>query len=301
MSRNELKWSLETRINEKFNGSITLSFQNIIGNNGSRDYVTVRKKGNRTAPTILFDTIVDMYKSCSSIDDIVDYLVNLTMSTIDKDIELPSFDNEEDFKKLRVAMISKERNEKLLQTIPNIPIPETDLVAILKYAPSSNFVFTVSNDIVRQLPNVDSGMLFEAAFKNLNEQHILFEDMSEYLSAVAGNTVDIDENVVEYMPLYILQNADTISYGAAIMLKQGCLEYIRNAVGDFYILPSSVHELLILPKYDNLMQDVSDLLSMVRDVNETMVDQNEQLSNNVYAYDGRLHMFTDEEGGEGID
>ena len=60
---------------------------------------------------------------------------------------------------------------------------------------------------------------------------------------------------------------------------------IRNAVrlitkGDFYILPSSIYELICVNKKE--VSDVSFLIQMVKDVNEAEVKEEDQLSDYVF-------------------
>ena len=52
---------------------------------------------------------------------------------------------------------------------------------------------------------------------------------------------------------------------------------------NFYVLPSSIHELLILP--DNGSMQLSELEAMVREVNATQVAPEDRLSDKVQYYD----------------
>ena len=297
MGKNELKWNLEACINNRFDGSVTLSFENVRKNNCTQDCVMVNRKGSKISPIVLFDTLVDMYNSCSSIDDIVDYLVNLTLCEPNDGFEVPDLEDETTYDHLRVVMISTGHNEELLKTIPFIRVPDTDLVAILKYQyridGNYNYMTTVTNHALEKSEGVTAAKLFEAAFQNLNGDRIAFRNMMDVL-----RDMDIDPDDLEYeddIPLYMLHNADAKTYGAAIILKVGCLEYVRNAVGDFYILPSSVHELMIIPKYTNLQHSHTKMLRMVRDINRLSVDPIDQLSDNIYEYDGELKMIAEED------
>ena len=297
MGKNELKWNLEACINNRFDGSVTVSFENIRKNNCTQDCVMVKRKGSKISPIVLFDTLVDMYNSCSSIDDIVDYLVNLTLYEPNDKFEVPDLADETTYDHLRVVMISTGHNEEFLKSVPFIRVPDTDLVAILKYQyridDDCNYMTTVTNHVLEKTDGVTAAKLFEAAFQNLNRDRISFRNLAEVLCDTG-----IDLNGLEYeddIPLYMLHNADTETYGAAIMLKIGCLEYVRKAVGEFYILPSSVHELMIIPKYQNLQQSPTEMLHMVRDINRSSVDPIDQLSDNIYVYDGELKMITGED------
>lgn len=290
MGKNELKWNLEARINERFNGVFSLSFQNLIKNNSTRDCVMIHRKGHNYSPMVLFDAIVDMYNSCSSIDEVIDYLVNLTVSNPLSNHEDPTFD---DPRKLRVTLISTENNIEYLKTVPHVGIPNTDLVAIFKYDISDEYTCAVTNQVIEQIPGYDVNSLFKTAIQNLNEQSILFISV---IDQVIETNPELEDVPFDDVPLYILTNKDTQNYGASIILKNGCLDYVRNAVGDFYILPSSVHEVLVLPKYKNTETRADELLAMVKDVNNAVVDPEDRLSNNIYEYDGTaLHMITEDD------
>jgi len=65
------------------------------------------------------------------------------------------------------------------------------------------------------------------------------------------------------------------------------MDRITAKFGDVYVIPSSVHETLIVPK--DAVDDVSELERMVRDVNASEVRPEDQLSNNVYEYDSETH------------
>jgi len=55
--------------------------------------------------------------------------------------------------------------------------------------------------------------------------------------------------------------------------------------GSFYILPSSVHEVILVPDNEEISKD--NLVRMVREVNATQVEEQEQLSDFVYYYNAK--------------
>ena len=60
--------------------------------------------------------------------------------------------------------------------------------------------------------------------------------------------------------------------------------FISKQIGsDYYILPSSVHELLILRKKDCDITE-NELRSMVREINQSIVSPEEILGNEVFEY-----------------
>ena len=87
--------------------------------------------------------------------------------------------------------------------------------------------------------------------------------------------------------MYVLSNEDKLN-GAAVLLNDKVMDDITEKLGqDYFILPSSVHEVLIVPKNDQM--DLKTLESMVQDVNATQVAPEERLSDHVYAYDAKEH------------
>ena len=61
------------------------------------------------------------------------------------------------------------------------------------------------------------------------------------------------------------------------------MKSVVKRVGEkFYVLPSSVHELLVVPS--NIGMDVGQLKEMVTSINASEVALEERLSDNVYRY-----------------
>lgn len=84
-------------------------------------------------------------------------------------------------------------------------------------------------------------------------------------------------------PLYVLSNNIKIN-GASTIVYPGILEKLAEKFkSNFYILPSSVHEVILIPDEGDI--DKSQLSWLVRTVNMEQVSRNERLSNSAYKYD----------------
>lgn len=67
------------------------------------------------------------------------------------------------------------------------------------------------------------------------------------------------------------------------MFYEGVLRgFAEQIQDDFYILPSSIHELMLVPKAGN--EDWEGLRQMVREINDSVIDETEVLSGEVYYY-----------------
>lgn len=86
--------------------------------------------------------------------------------------------------------------------------------------------------------------------------------------------------------MFVLTN-DTKVNGAAAILNDDIRQEIAEKVGDFYMLPSLIHETLIIPKDAGM--EFKELEQMVQEVNQKQVAPGERLSDHVYEYDAKEH------------
>ena len=84
----------------------------------------------------------------------------------------------------------------------------------------------------------------------------------------------------------VLSNESGVN-GAAVILYPDIPKYIFESIGkNYYILPSSIHEPLIVPEDEFI--NPSNLQAIVREVNEKHIEPEEFLSDNVYYFDGNI-------------
>lgn len=90
-------------------------------------------------------------------------------------------------------------------------------------------------------------------------------------------------------PMIVMCSNNSGVMGAGTIFYPGIEEKIRDVVGaDFYILPSSVHEVLAVPKVEMSLKELRD---MVTTINAAQVAPEEQLSNNIYEFsDGKIRI-----------
>lgn len=76
------------------------------------------------------------------------------------------------------------------------------------------------------------------------------------------------------------------TYGACSILYPGMLEQLAERIGgDYYMIPSSVHEFLLVPRERE--QDREELKKMIAEVNRTELPPEEVLSDHLYLYCSR--------------
>lgn len=101
--------------------------------------------------------------------------------------------------------------------------------------------------------------------------------LQETCLEMMGDIVEEEDEV-----MYVLTNKEKYFGAAGIFF---CAELFQKVIGtnNFYILPSSVHELILVK--DDSGCDMQELNAMVRCVNEEQVDIDERLSDHAYYYD----------------
>lgn len=137
--------------------------------------------------------------------------------------------------------------------------------------------------------------LYLLAEENMNRIHpITVQSMMEVMKKMMP--ADLVEEMPEInegdFPMYVVSNKSKLN-GAAVLVYgkgealQDCMEQISNELGKpisgFYILPSYIHECILIPESEAL--DANELRKMVMDVNQSQVEPNEVLSDNVFHYD----------------
>lgn len=137
---------------------------------------------------------------------------------------------------------------------------------------------------------VDSNELFNIALSNtLRETKANYMDLSDFMALFSSrpekdNISEIKRNQSQQI---IVKNQDGYR-GAVVMLDKRVLEDISDFFnGDFYILPSSIHEVIVT----DTSGDIEDLVRIVKEVNDTQVDLKDKLSDHVYRYNAKTHMI----------
>ena len=80
--------------------------------------------------------------------------------------------------------------------------------------------------------------------------------------------------------IYVLTNSIRLNGAHYITDEDYLVDFANSVNSDLYILPSSIHELLIIPMSCGLKKE--ELIKMVRDINSTELSQGEVLSDNIY-------------------
>ncbi|MBQ9062459.1 MAG: hypothetical protein IJ121_06520, partial [Eubacterium sp.] len=112
----------------------------------------------------------------------------------------------------------------------------------------------------------------------------VFRPLSSVLKEMHVEFIPEDDlDAQERGELFMLTN-EIKTYGAVLIVDPDRQKQISKRLhGSYYVLPSSVHECLILPADGT--EEESMLITMIREINRTQVAPQEVLSDNLYYYD----------------
>lgn len=194
--------------------------------------------------------------------------------------------------KIIFRLVSGEQNRELLEQVPHILFLDMAIVfyILIRSDDAGIGSIRVSNQLLG-----DWGIEKEDLFMLARENTMRYFPrricaMSFMMEKITENQEgDMDfrnlEELPEYIPEepYVITNSNGIN-GAAVLLYPDTLEVLADFLGeDYFLLPSSVHELLAIPASASV--GVEELRETVHDVNASCVASEEFLSENVYHYD----------------
>lgn len=245
--------------------------------------VTIRKKESQIAPVIYMEEFYNQYLMGISIDSLSDILIARSR----KVPFLPegNYEDIQNFEKIKNQIVYKlinvDKNRKLLQEVPHLPILDFAIVFywMIPLGKSECGSVLIRNTHMN-LWKLPISVLYQCAKKNTPRLlPYIFAPLSEYVEELAGE-------LIEESPLYILSNQMGLN-GAVSLLYPGMPEKIYKRIGkSYYLLPSSVHEFLIVPKAELI--EPENLLQIVREVNATQIREEELLSDHIYYFDGDI-------------
>lgn len=191
-------------------------------------------------------------------------------------------------KNLYCSILNKASNEHLLKDAPYLPF--LDLAIVARWRVEENGSFLVTKDICQLLALTPEEIL-ELAQKNTDKQEVTVTPMHQVIFDIIRKQ-GAPDNFMEELEqeldgrdlLYVLSN-DTGMEGAYTIYSKDALQKAYETIGEnFAILPSSRHELVLVA--ESQMQDIDSLEELVKDANQTVLINNDWLSDEVYHYDG---------------
>lgn len=252
----------------------SIELKTFVKNNGvSLDGIMIRKDGHDAAPVYYLQNLPEDISEAVRI--IVEDMKKQKLDELEQ-IKLDNFKTLQD--KIRIKLVNRMMNKDL------VCVDVTGNIAAAFYVDLGDNKTTMVTEELLRLWNMDPQNLYMQAVMNMKEEDISLRSIMDVIAGLTGTDVQDEE-----INTYVLTTKKGV-YGASVLLYPNLLNSLREKFGDIYLLPSSVHEWLIVPEPANPVY----LEQMVREVNNTSVRNTDILDYNIYRYDGQFHMVEQE-------
>ncbi|MBE6019817.1 MAG: hypothetical protein E7230_05770 [Clostridiales bacterium] len=245
------------------------------------------------APTFYVEDFYDLYKAGSPLEELSVTLVHdalhyLRTPPVFPEIDADVFKGQAGF---GTRLINKAVNRDYLKNIPYLEECGLALIAELR---SGEYRAVITNELLDSLGMTADELLEKAIRESAVSEPATLYDLSEMFRGSTDGCENLLNNrsktVLPSDSLYVLSN-ESCYWGASALLYPDMLEKLDALMGGaFYVLPSSVHEVLLLPASEGDPQRLADIIGAA---NQTVTGSDVFLSNDLFACEaGKLRQVS---------
>nr|WP_312216268.1 DUF5688 family protein [Clostridioides sp.] len=280
---------------------------NVVRKNNGEELTGLTLRGeSNICPNIYLNSFYDLHQEGMKVEDTMGQIGEIFQREIKR---TPQF-NLEDFTynnikdNLYYTVINAEKNEQLLQEIPHQKREDLAIVYRVNVSISEEGTGSILlNNAHLKLLGVDQRKVHDQAVRNMPQiLPYTFENMNDIIAEMMGADIEEFEEMTGENVMWVLSNERKMQ-GAAYMFDEEVMSSIAEKLGgDFIVLPSSLHEVIILKEEENM--DLEYIHGMVSEVNESQVEPEEVLSDAIYRYsskDNKLSLIEEFEQSQGME
>jgi len=256
--------------------------------------LTVIQNGSNISPTIYLNNYYKDYESGKLIlPDIINQVIDTyKKNKISQNVDVQYFLNYEEVKeRIIYKLINTERNQELLEDVPHVEFFDLSVVfecLILQEQLGCSTILI--HNVHQKMWDISTEDLYQTAMENTPrllkyELKPMMEVLSEILESENPEGFNKNDCMMDFsdsVPMFVLSNRSRVE-GASCMLYPNLMRNLSNTIGSsFYIIPSSIHELLLLPIKNDCKGE--EIKCMIKEINDTQVSAEEILSYSLYLY-----------------
>ena len=245
--------------------------------------LTVVREENGASPAINLDRFYEEYQNGAMLTDCL-HRMSRTIRDSQREFNVDWIQNYEQVKKhLFIRVSNAEKNEDLLEKVPHELRDDLVITCHIEIGNEyGSLMSAILNNQMLDMYGISKEQLFQDSIENSVK---IMPPTVRLLGDVIGEyTADTNEGI---MPAYVISNKIGLN-GASAMFYPNVLEELSRKMGcDLLIAPSSIHEVIALPARDDT--NIEQLENTVRFINQTQVDEVDQLGDHLYKYDAKTH------------
>lgn len=305
--------SVRKNLEIQLGSDYTITLRSIPKNNGIVwDGVSICRKNEEVSPTIYLNEFYKELKNGMSVSEICDsicrlYISNPGLPYLDSRV-LASYPEVKDH--IVYKLINTQANAAFLKRLPHMEFQDMSLVCYLLMEQRAHGYVTalIHKDHLKSWGITQKELMRNALANTPRLLPPVIRPMSDVLKQLAREAMgdEYEEEAVDslleaaeeqrmeqnpvFPTLYVLSNPAGVN-GAACMLYPDEIKNFADRLGqDIIILPSSIHEVLLVADSGNY--DFEDMSRLVKEINDTEVPPEDRLSNQIYRYSREYGQIT---------
>ncbi len=307
----KLEVYLEDHLPPDISDKATLSITEIIKNNDQKLLaLSIHEPDIDANPNIYLDEYIEDYRAGKNIDDILQSIADMYMSCRDPQIRGFDISDITEFDKVANRLVTKivntDLNKEFLAVVPHKEFGDLSVFTQVRLDESNGMMasITLRNDILDRWDVAFDDVLDKANENDLKVTQPRLTPMDKIISCMKrleeyeqDGFLPNPKDVI--IPMYVLSTEDKI-HGAKLLNQQEIMDKIAEFLNsDFIALPSSIHEVIILPMDRNNM-DLNELSMMVKSINGEVLNPTDVLSDHPYVYSKEERCLFFEKDGEQV-
>lgn len=276
--------TITTLLKSRLGDNYTIFADDIIKKNDITLHgIVIGMENEHIAPTIYMEKYFYDYQHGRTLDDIVDEIIAVYNANSDISFDIAFFKDYEKLKgKIFFQIVNTARNREFLKNVPNISYLDFSIIfkILVTPTPTTTTASIVIKDHLLSLWDVTIEDVYKVAISNtpMLFPHSILTMYSVLKELAPGIAFDLPTD----SSMYILTNHQKIDGSSCILYPNVLLDFSNRIDSDFYVLPSSTHEVILIPATENCT--AKELSLLVHEVNTTQVPPEDFLSNNVYYF-----------------
>lgn len=284
MNKETMQQLILEALSKKLGDSYHISIQKVLKTNVKLDGLTILQDGKNITPAIYLDPFYKDLENGTSLEDVVNGILQtyFAAQVHPFDFDIASVLNFACVKdRLYVELVNRHSNEELLQDVPHTLFLDDFAIIVrclIDTSENGNASFLVHSNHLKMW-HIEQETLMSIAI--LNTRKLFGLDLRN-MNDVIREMISIPETDNNSLaPMWVMTNKRRLS-GAATVLFSDVLKDFAEKHGNFYVIFSSVHEVLLLLTPDN--SDIDSITKMNQEVNATQVEADEVLGTKAYYY-----------------
>lgn len=287
---------IELNIEEYVGKKCTVRVDQQEKNNVTLNAVTITPEGSIVGTVLYVEPYYEA--SCNSIT--TQTIVKKALETIKKGIEdapVVDMDMMRDYEqvkgRLSVDLMAAENNKRILKNVPHQMIE--DMAAVYRInleCGAMSGTALITNQMLGHYGITQEQLHADAIHNAAIIKPVCITNLFELLKQSAPQELQDEWEMEEMLvdeSLFVATVPDK-TRGAGVLVYENFFEDATKILGgDFYILPASIHEVILAKERDDI--GLSELKEMVKVVNNCEVEPEDRLTYSVYHYDSKNHIF----------